>query len=559
MRVVFLGASRFGLRCLEAINGLPGCTLAGAVSAPRAFPISYRPQGVTNVLHADVAGWCEAHGVPHAQLGPEAMRDPGLLETVRAWRPGAFVVAGWYHLVPRAWRELAPAYGLHGSLLPAYRGGAPLVWAIINGEKRTGITLFQFDDGVDTGPIVAQAVTPVGPEDTIATVYERIETLGESLLIDALPRLAEGSLRPVPQQTGLSTIWPQRGPEDGRIDWPLPARRLIDFVRAQTRPYPGAFFEHGGRKITVWAARLAVPSVALGAGQFAEVEGQVMAGAGEGSALELLSLSVDGQEMEPLTWLGGSGLRETPNSRRYRFADFTHASYRALLEAAKQKYAFRTYQNGSSESPTVLWRHDLDFSVQDALPLARMEAEARVVATYFVNLHDACYNPLDRANAAAIQEILRLGHALGLHFDAGFHRIGEDVDLLSALLVREASILSDAFAAPVHAFSFHNPDAMALGFDGAMYAGLRNTYARSLRTAVYCSDSNGYWRHERLQDVLERPAAPLLQVLTHPCWWTAMVASPRQKIRNTIAAANAALLDDYARTLAAGGRLDIDW
>ena len=560
MRVVFLGASRFGLRCLRAIADLPGCTVVGAVTAPPTFPISYRPQGVTNVLHADVAGWCSAHGIPSAQLGPEAMRDQALLETVRNWHPDAFVVAGWYHMVPKSWRTLAPAYGLHASLLPEYRGGAPLVWAVINGERRTGITLFRFDDGVDTGPVVAQAATPITPDDTIATLYERIETLGESLLLDALPRLARGELAPRPQPAVHSRVWPQRGPEDGRIDWSQPAARLADFVRAQSRPYPGAFFEHAGSKVTVWSARAAVAPAALGPGQFAEHDGRVLAGAGSGTAVELLEIAVDERGVAPIEWLAGAGLRETPNSRKYRFADFTHASYRGLLQAAKANYTFRTYGDAPLSSPVVLWRHDLDFSVLDAVPLAHMEAQAGVVATYFVNLHDGCYNPLDRANAAAIREVLGQGHVLGLHFDAGFHGIDGDAGRLAELLRIEAGILRDFFGSRVEVFSFHNPDAAALAFDGEEYGGLRNTYARSLRGgAAYCSDSNGYWRHERLHDVLARPASPVLQVLTHPCWWTAQVMSPRQKIERTVASLSAAILDDYARTLAAGGRSDIDW
>ena len=89
------------------------------------------------------------------------MRDPALLEKVACWKPEAFLVSGWYHMVPRKWRALAPAYGLHASLLPDYSGGAPLVWAMIKGEEKTGITLFQLGDGVDDGPILGQAETPI--------------------------------------------------------------------------------------------------------------------------------------------------------------------------------------------------------------------------------------------------------------------------------------------------------------------------------------------------------------------------------------------------------------
>jgi methionyl-tRNA formyltransferase len=559
MRIVFLGASRFGLRCLQAIASLPCCTVVGAVSAPETFQISYRPQGVKNVLHADVAGWCAAQGTPCAALGAQGMRDPQLLEQVRAWQPDAFVVAGWYHMVPKAWRDLAPAYGLHGSLLPSYRGGAPLVWSMIQGERQTGITLFQFDDGVDTGPIVSQAATPIRPEDTIATVYARIETLGESLLIDALPRLADRSLQVRPQGEVCTPVWPQRSPQDGQIDWAQPAGRLVDFVRAQTRPYPGAFFLHAGRKVTVWSARVR-DDTELPAGEFVVRDGLVLAGAGGGTAIVLDELAIDGVDTDPLTWLAGTGKRVTANSQRFHFTDFTHAAYRRLLQLAAQRYTFAVYDDiGHVPGPLMLWRHDLDFSVHDAVPLAQMEQDAGVIATYFVNLHDPFYNPLDRSNAVAIREILSLGHALGLHFDSGFHDLNGNAERLHGLVRREAAVLSDVFGLPVRVFSFHNPDATTLTLDAEGYGGLRNTYARSLRAAGYCSDSNGHWRHARLEDVLNGPAHPVMQVLTHPCWWTREVMSPREKITHILAGQSASLLADYARTLEAAGRLDIDW
>lgn len=298
MRIVFLGASRFGMRCLDAVAAAPGCELAGVVTAARTFAISYRPQGVTNVLHADAFEAATRLGVPCIELGAAGMKDEALLTTVRQWRPDAFVVAGWYHLVPKAWRELAPAYGLHGSLLPHYRGGAPLVWAMLRGERQAGITLFQFDDGVDTGPILGQAATPIESDDTIATLYARIEDLGEGLLRDTLPRLAAGTARSVPQDPRAGSSFPQRGPEDGLIDWNWDAGRIRDFIRAQTKPYPGAFFLHGGGKVVVWAAAPAAADAGLAPGEVRNVAGRVLAGAGGGAALELLQLQVDGRDVE---------------------------------------------------------------------------------------------------------------------------------------------------------------------------------------------------------------------------------------------------------------------
>ena len=298
MRIVFLGASQFGMRCLRTALAAPGCEVVGVVTAPRTFSISYRPQGVTNVLHADAREVCSAAGIPCVDLPAAGMKDEALLAQVRAWRPDAFLVAGWYHIVPKAWRALAPAYGLHGSLLPHYRGGAPLVWAIINGERETGITLFRFDDGVDTGPVLAQGRTPITPEDTIATLYARIEEIGEGLLRETLPRLADGSAVATPQDPAAGSSFPQRGPEDGLIDWTQPAARLYDFVRAQTKPYPGAFFLDHGTKVVVWSAGIAADGVPLAPGEVRRLGDRVLAGAGGGTALELRQVQVDGRDME---------------------------------------------------------------------------------------------------------------------------------------------------------------------------------------------------------------------------------------------------------------------
>ena len=315
MRVIFIGASKFGLRCLAQIAGMRECVVAGVVTAPRTFAISYRPSGVTNVLHADVAGFCERHGIECATL-EKGMNDPALLERVRGWAPDAFIVVGWYHMVPRAWRAIAPAYGMHASLLPDYSGGAPLVWAIINGEKRTGISLFELSDGVDDGPLVGQVATEITDDDTIATLYARIEDLGLALLAEHLPRLADGSAKPAQQDPARRRIVPQRSPEDGRIDWTLPARRVYDFVRAQTRPYPGAFTFADGAKVTLWTCRVAGPDVlpGLAPGTLAVKQDSLLVACGEG-ALALGELGTEAGDMAAMAWHASSGATGRPVAR----------------------------------------------------------------------------------------------------------------------------------------------------------------------------------------------------------------------------------------------------
>lgn len=302
MRLVFIGASTFGLRCLDLCRGLPGIHVAGVVTAPPKFPISYSPQGVTNVLHADFPGHCRSHNLPCVTL-ERSMKEPALVEAVHTWQPDAFLVAGWYHMIPKDWRGLAPAYGLHASLLPDYSGGAPLVWAMINGETRTGITLFQMDDGVDSGPILGQAAETIRPDDTIRTLYARIEERGLELIRTHLPTLADGTACLQPQDESLRRIFPQRKPEDGKIRWGMDASAIDRFVRAQTKPYPGAFTVLNGQKITLWSVSIARGHrAALEVGEFRCVGGKVIVGCGSEAALGLDVVEWQGEELPATEW-----------------------------------------------------------------------------------------------------------------------------------------------------------------------------------------------------------------------------------------------------------------
>jgi methionyl-tRNA formyltransferase len=255
MRLVFIGASRFGLLCLEKCLNLDGIDVVGVISAQKEFKISYSRANVNNILHADIQTFSREHGLPVMMLETN-MLDHELIETVESWKPDAFLVCGWYHMIPDGWFEMAPAYGLHASLLPDYSGGAPLVWAMINGESKTGITLFKMDSGVDTGPIVGQASTKIYDDDTILSLYRRIEELGLKLLSDKMPLINAGIQRLKPQNNNMRRVMPQRSPEDGLIDWSCDSKYLDRFIRAQTLPYPGAFSFYLQDKVYIWKARV---------------------------------------------------------------------------------------------------------------------------------------------------------------------------------------------------------------------------------------------------------------------------------------------------------------
>lgn len=301
MRIVFIGASGFGLRCLQHIVELDCCHVSGVVTANKKFSISYRPEGVTNVLHADVPSFCSSIDLPYSVID-NGMRSSELLERIEAWRPDAFLVVGWYHMIPRSWLSTAPAYGMHASLLPDYSGGAPLVWAMINGERETGITLFQMDDGVDSGPIVGQIAEPIHADDTIATLYQRIENRGIELLDRFLPSLADGSAELKPQDGSNRLVMPQRSPEDGRIDWSQTAGTIDRFIRAQTKPYPGAFFEIEDEKITVWEGKVTSIRTESTPGSLAFKGANAYVSCGDSTLLQIVTMARNGTDIAVGDW-----------------------------------------------------------------------------------------------------------------------------------------------------------------------------------------------------------------------------------------------------------------
>lgn len=255
MKVVFVGSTKLSARCLDEIATLPGCSVAGVVTNQETFNISYSPGGVKNVLYTDMAAAADRHGIP-SYVMREKMTEAGLLDAISTWKPDFILVIGWYHMVPRKLRERARlgCAGVHASLLPRYRGGAPLVWAMINGERETGVSLFYLGDGVDDGDLIAQQSFEIAPADTIAEVLAKCEEATVSVLRRFVPMVAAGNAPRIRQDASQATVFPQRSPDDGRIDWSWPADKIARFVRAQTRPYPGAFTDIGAKRIRIWDA-----------------------------------------------------------------------------------------------------------------------------------------------------------------------------------------------------------------------------------------------------------------------------------------------------------------
>ncbi|NRQ01185.1 methionyl-tRNA formyltransferase [Marinobacterium sp. xm-d-530] len=292
LKVFFIGASKFGAKCLETCLSLNDVEVVGLLTAKENFNISYSANGVRNYNHFDFKHYSYKINGPVLTL-KDKMNDSDLLEIVREINPDCFLVSGWYHMIPRSWRLIAPAYGLHASLLPKYSGGAPLVWAMINGEKKTGISLFQMDDGVDSGAIYGKEEVEIRDDDTIATLYKRVEMLGVELLRRVLPTLADGSASYYIQDESERSTFPQRSPRDGLIEWDKSAEEIDRFIRAQTQPYPGAFFYFGEKKVTVWKA--SIGKLSLKPGAIGYCCGFSYVGCADGS-LKLEIIEVDGEK-----------------------------------------------------------------------------------------------------------------------------------------------------------------------------------------------------------------------------------------------------------------------
>ncbi|MDP2625948.1 MAG: formyltransferase family protein [Candidatus Rokubacteria bacterium] len=224
------------------------------------------------VTHADdpaegdwfesVANVARSAGIP--VLAPPS---PGLAEVAATLGPleADLFLSVWYRrlLGPDLLRlPRIAALNLHGSLLPAYRGRAPVNWVLANGERRTGVTLHHMIAEADAGDIVAQVPIEIGPEDTALTLYQRVVKEGVDLLLEWYPAVLAGTAPRIPQDPARATLWPRRGPEDGRVEWGWPAERIANMIRAVTHPYPGAFVGNGPGRLFLWSGAAAPEVVA---------------------------------------------------------------------------------------------------------------------------------------------------------------------------------------------------------------------------------------------------------------------------------------------------------
>ena len=242
-RIVFMGTPEFAVPVLKALADV--YQVVGVVTQPD--QPAGRGQRLTPPPVKQVA---VERGLPLSQ--PQSLRTPEALAQLATWRPQVIVVAACGYILPQAVLDL-PSHGcfnVHPSLLPRWRGAAPVPAAILAGDKVTGVTIMQMGTGVDTGPILAQREEPIRPNDTGVTLGERLARLGAEVLMETLPVYLAGELHPRPQPEEGVTYARQLCKEDGQLDWSRPAAELDRRVRAFT-PWPGAFTTWRGRSLKV--------------------------------------------------------------------------------------------------------------------------------------------------------------------------------------------------------------------------------------------------------------------------------------------------------------------
>ncbi|MBD62541.1 MAG: hypothetical protein CMD68_00460 [Gammaproteobacteria bacterium] len=258
LNFAFLGSTNFSKELLLYLieNDLKASII---FSIPEKFNISYSSRKVVNSNYASLKEIATSNRIPHYEIDSlPGKRITDYTEILKDLNLDLILALGWYYMIPKKIRTLAKygAWGIHASMLPKYAGGAPLNWAIINGEKETGVTLFRMDDGVDDGDIIAQNSFSILYQDTIKDVYLKATNESKKILKKTLKKNIE-EIEFKKQDKSKLEVYPQRSPEEGEIDLTKSSKELYNFIRAQSKPYPGAYIRTvDGKKLIIEKARV---------------------------------------------------------------------------------------------------------------------------------------------------------------------------------------------------------------------------------------------------------------------------------------------------------------
>jgi methionyl-tRNA formyltransferase len=295
LRIVFCGTPAFALPSLRELLAQSEFKVEGVVTQPD------RPRGRGQVRSSSpVKDAAVAAGIPVYQ--PQKIRAEEAYEYFHNAMPDVIVIIAYGQIIPA--RLIAiPRLGwinLHGSLLPKYRGAAPIHWAIASGETRTGLTTMQIDAGLDSGPTLLKYETPIAPDETAPQLYLRLAEAGGPLMTETLRGLAGGTITPAPQDSSQATFAPPLKKEDGRMDWSLPAQKIFNRIRG-FQPWPGAFTTFRGKQCAIWgkpapATMMAHTVPQSEAGTVTASGGEVDVACGEKTTLRLEFVQLEGRK-----------------------------------------------------------------------------------------------------------------------------------------------------------------------------------------------------------------------------------------------------------------------
>jgi methionyl-tRNA formyltransferase len=288
LRIVFFGTPEFAVPSLRAL--LAGRDpVMGVVCQPDKPAGRGQQLTVPPVKRAALRA-----GLPVFQ--PEKLRVPETLETLASWAPDLIAVAAYGKILPKVVLDLPPlgCINVHASLLPKYRGAAPVQWAILRGEERTGISIMCMNERMDAGDILLQQEVDIGAQETSGELQARLADMGARALVETIARLHAGTLMPQSQREDAVTLAPMIKKEDGRIDWAQPATHIARAVRA-FNPWPSAFTSLGGKQLKIHRAHPEGPHPAAPAGVVLRADKGISVATGEGT-LVLDEVQLEGRK-----------------------------------------------------------------------------------------------------------------------------------------------------------------------------------------------------------------------------------------------------------------------
>ncbi len=310
MRVIFMGTPDFATGTLEEIV-LAGHEVVGVVTQPD------KPKGRGKTLMpTPVKEVAMKYNLPVYQ--PKKVREPEFVEVLRGLKPDVMVVAAFGQIISKEILEM-PKYGcinVHASLLPAYRGAAPIQWAVINGDKESGVTIMQMDEGIDTGDMIEKVVVPIVEDETGGSLFDKLSQAGAKLCVKVLQDLEDGKAVREKQPEESTTPYARMiDKKMGSIDWEKPAKEIEQLIRG-LNPWPSAYTRLQGKTLKIWKAEVLLEHSQEAPGQITEVtKDSIVVQTGQGR-LKILELQLEGKKrMDAASFLRGYALKEGESFR----------------------------------------------------------------------------------------------------------------------------------------------------------------------------------------------------------------------------------------------------